>query len=572
MQAKPKLIALCLIAVVSWGVSSPTVFAQNDPPKPTAKTVNPLQGRDTLELEHERIEGLPADVTINRKDIQMPVPDLSFPNQKIETTPAEIIHTPPVETLKVEAAHLPKPKWEKLYGNYVKAGIGRFLTPMLKVYLNNRRNAKWDYGAELSHLSSTGHVKNAGFGDNQLKLKTTYFTNSHAYSGKIYFQHYGYQTYGDSAYYKTEAPEVETIRQRMVRFQVDAALAHHYVPQKLNYNLGLNMQVYSDRRGNSEFHANLLPAFSFNPLDSLTVGLSGQLTAAGISWRATNYSQFFIDLSPVATYRLGIVRLQGGFRLNNYSAGDSSSLGLYPIAKVELNLLENMVVPFVGIEGRTHYNQRFHLMLQNPYIDPRAKVRETKENLFIYGGIGGALEQLTYKAQVHYRSMQNALVYFSAPEDGVYYGDTVRQGYFQLLYEPNYKEYGISLQASYHFDNKYRFGGKIDYSAFSLQRLEYNFHIPNFKAALNGAVTFAKKFTVNVDLNCIGGRTLGFELNGRNAEAGLFFDANLGLEYAFNKRFGIFVEFNNLFNQNYYRWNYYIERPLDFRIGASFGF
>jgi len=332
------------------------------------------------------------------------------------------------------------------------------------------------------------------------------------------------------------------------------------------------MQVYSDRRGNSEFHANVLPNFSFNPIDSLTVGLSGRLTAAGISWRATSYGQFFIDLTPVATYRLGVLRLQGGFRLNSYSAQDSSSLGLYPIAKIELNLLESMVVPFVGIEGRTHYNQRYQLMVTNPYIDPRARVRETKENWFVYGGIGGALEQLTYKAQVHYRAMQNAMVFFSAPTDGVYYGDTVRQGYFQLMYEPNFKEYGISLQASYHFDNKYRFGGKIDYAGYTLEKLEYNFHVPNFKAALNGGITLAKKFTINVDMNCIGGRTLGFELNGRNAEAGLFFDANLGLEYAFSKRFGIFVEFNNLLNQNYYRWNYYIERPLDFRIGASFGF
>lgn len=570
MEPKRQVVIFLSAMVLSF---AQTALAQKD--APGGGTANPLKGRDTLELEQERIEGTPQDINVNRQGVQKPTPDLSFPNQRLEITPAEIRHSPPIEPLKVEAAPLPKPKWEKLRGNYIKVGIGRFLTPMARLYFNNSRSSKLDWGAEIGHLSSSaGHVKYAGFSDNNVKLKGAYYTSKHVFSARVYFQHFAYHAYGDSSIYATEPANEDAISRRYVRFQTDVGLAKHFSPDGLNYDANLNLQAYSDKSGNSEFHANVTPNFSFNPMDSLTVALNGRLTAASIGrpQGLKGYGQFFIDLTPTVTYKIGLFKLKGGFRLNSFSAGDSSSLGFYPVARVEFNLMESMVVPFIGVDGRTHYNTRFDMMTRNPWIDPSARIRETKEKLNLYGGIGGAYEQFSYKAQVHYRAMQNAPVFFSAPTEGVYFGETVKQGAFMVLYEPDFKEYGLTIQGGYDYEQKYRFGGRIDYSVFSLQKLQYNFQVPSFTAQLYGGLTLAKKFSIGTELNAIGSRTMGFAANGRNIEAGFFLDVNLSLEYAFTKRFSIFAEFNNLLNSRYYRWNGYLERPLDFKFGATFGF
>jgi hypothetical protein len=53
---------------------------------------------------------------------------------------------------------------------------------------------------------------------------------------------------------------------------------------------------------------------------------------------------------------------------------------------------------------------------------------------------------------------------------------------------------------------------------------------------------------------------------------GFIADANLGVEYRYNKRISLFVNFNNFAAQRYQRWLGYPVQSFQFMMGATFRF
>ena len=49
-------------------------------------------------------------------------------------------------------------------------------------------------------------------------------------------------------------------------------------------------------------------------------------------------------------------------------------------------------------------------------------------------------------------------------------------------------------------------------------------------------------------------------------------DANIGVEYRYNKAFSLFLNFNNIANQKYYRWNNYQMQGFNFMGGLTYSF
>ena len=55
-------------------------------------------------------------------------------------------------------------------------------------------------------------------------------------------------------------------------------------------------------------------------------------------------------------------------------------------------------------------------------------------------------------------------------------------------------------------------------------------------------------------------------------DAGLIADANLHLEYRYNRRVSAFIQFNNIANQKYQRWMNYPVYGFQVLGGVTFGF
>ena len=103
--------------------------------------------------------------------------------------------------------------------------------------------------------------------------------------------------------------------------------------------------------------------------------------------------------------------------------------------------------------------------------------------------------------------------------------------------------------------------------------------MPNFKVSLNGRYNIQDKFILKADVYVMGTRYARV-LNTDTATIATkpymakqlkpYVDANLGVEYRYNKALGIFLNINNVGAVRYERWNGFPSQRINFILGLSY--
>ena len=113
---------------------------------------------------------------------------------------------------------------------------------------------------------------------------------------------------------------------------------------------------------------------------------------------------------------------------------------------------------------------------------------------------------------------------------------------------------------------------RFDFFNYSLATLAEAWHKPDYKVAFNNSFFPVEKLVVTADLYYLGGLNA---LNGETDEAynlDDIFDLNLGARYDISQRFGVFLQFNNLFGKEYQRYLNYPTRGIQVLGGLSVSF
>ena len=164
----------------------------------------------------------------------------------------------------------------------------------------------------------------------------------------------------------------------------------------------------------------------------------------------------------------------------------------------------------------------------------------------------------------------------------LYVNDTSEfENKFNVIYD-DVEVVKINGEMAYQLREKLRINIAGEYYNYSMKKEARAWYMPQVKLSLSGNYNLKDKFIVKLDLFFIDkqfaktyvtdtSRTVttkvveAIELNG-------VFDANLGVEYPFNKKLGFYLNLNNIANTRYYRWNNYPTQQFSFRAGLSFSF
>ncbi|MDW8158417.1 MAG: hypothetical protein RML72_06025 [Bacteroidia bacterium] len=559
---KIPLIFILLCTYYFW------IFAQNN---------KVLGVQDSATLENDRIEAL--SINVEKPTTATPTLDISFNPQPLKYQPVELVFKPPLAPLKLESRTLPPFQWQPIQNNYIKAGFGLFLTPLLRIYLAKGRDKNWDYGADIYLLASAvGHAEQANFVDHKTGLRGSYALDDFTIYAKAQFQYYWFNTFGDSLLLKELRPKnwQDSIRRYFTRLQVDLGIRSNEKKQTFFYDFGLRLAHYGERFPLNEFHGSILPQLGFQLTDNLNILLGSQLTVSNFK-RYQEYrnpiseSGLFTDITPTLEYRNQKIKGQAGLRFNYAKSDTVSQTGFYPIVQVQFEALEKYLTLQASFTGQTIYNQRFQFSAINPYLSRFARVLPTKEPFRIQGGVSGGVKGLSYGAEVYFRKIENMPIFFSS-EDTIYLKQRVKRGEFQVYYDKNFKETGFILQFNYSHKDKVQSGIKAEIRSFALNTLPKNFQVPGFMIETFCRFQLIPQLFSYAGLNIIGPRIMSFDKNGNFIEQNAFVDLNLEVDYQLLKRFSIFVLVNNLFNSAYYRWHFYRERPFDLKAGVTFSF
>lgn len=453
---------------------------------------------------------------------------------------------------------LSKEKKERFNSSYIKLGFGSQLSPLAE-FVYNGKSKIVHYGIDASHMSAFPfEIKNQRFHDTKAGAYLRVYPATYLVGADFRFLNYITHFYG------LQNAETQTMKQIQQTFQdFDGKLQFASAKKNkagLDFNSGVRFDYFRELAGKSnEFfiHGN--------------VGLSKTIkkyhsVGGGFDFDVSKYTS--------ATQKLWrdyyLIKLQYGYNDQNWTARGAFTFGiegnkLYPLPDLFLQkkLYKKYLYAYAGWEIAYLKNSFKNYALENNFILSDIQLKNSRISN-VYVGLKGTVNGFSYKGEFSYKYVWN---------QAFYYGDwDVRR--FLILYAPNMKVYNGHLELGYNYRDDFMALFSLDYNKYSLSPGEKAWYKPDFTANLKLRYNIKDKIIVGADVY---GFTAYYGRSGSDIWSYFFTqkgtaDANLSLEYLFNKHFSFFGYLNNIAHQKYQRWANYPVFGINGLVGAKYSF
>ncbi len=486
-------------------------------------------------------------------------------------------------------------KLPKLYSSYVKLGVGTELMPLGEVYWNSKRSRKYVYGAHLKHLSSFGNI--SGYAPAQFdRTKFNVFggINERRYTlrGDVHYNNQGLHYYGAS---DTLDLLKDSIAQRYSDFGIAARYASHIKDSaKVNYNVGLAYNNYLSKKPERDEDRDWRARENYFGITSGAWYKYGKETyAADFNIRYNGYkygiadSSFtgldsglvlnntIINLKPSITTYLQDNRFKAKIGMDLVlDAHTQTKVYVYPMAEVKYSMFNDIFIPYVGVRGGIEQTTFRSLTNENEFLLPNIELRNEKTPIDFYGGIKGTLsKRISFNAGISFANIRDKALFVT---------DTLHSvgNKFDVIYD-TMNVTTVEASIAYQLQEKIKIEGIGRYFSYSALNNSYAWNLPRMQFIVRGSYSLFDKVLFNLDVNLEEGRKAlvyapGDDITQENGEyilnLGFIADANLGVEYRYNKRISAFVQMNNIASQGYMRWYNAPVQRFQFLGGVTFRF
>lgn len=469
-------------------------------------------------------------------ETKTPVFTYEVPQRKMDGMPT--LYT--IKPLSLGTSLLPK-----LKNNYTKLGYGNYNTPLFETYLSTTRNKNLQAGLFLKHLSSNPD-DNRTFSNNTAYLYGKRFMGKGVLSADAYYYRNVVNLYG----YKPENLSVskDDIRQQFQTF--DTKLSYQNIlkdTSKLSFRMDAGFYNFSDKRDASENDFKLNGTFGKN-IGGNPLEVKAGVNVSALKTPATDYNRTFVDINP--RYKLNMDKLYINLGFNSTFFNDSTGTNFYffPVAEAGYGLIEKSLTGFIGITGNLQRNTYRSIANENPFIRTLG-LNNTVNTFELYGGFKGIISpQTSFLLNASLSNVKNMLFYVA--DSSKLYSQSV-------VFDPkNSSVFNVKAELNHEFDDKFMLGFVMNYYKYSLS-IDAPFSRPTFTTHLNLGYNMGDKFLWKVSIYTMNARKTRELLDGssyNDVTLKALVDLNLGLDYRYNKNVSLFVNLNNLANNQYQRW------------------
>ncbi|MCF8224834.1 MAG: hypothetical protein K9J30_03030 [Bacteroidales bacterium] len=473
----------------------------------------------------------------------------------------------------IKPARMVQPTLNKLYKSELTLGGGNYLTPLAELRINQVRSSKGTAGLFLKHHSMNGSVRlandqkvDAGFNENSMEfygkrfLRRSIFEYNAGASYDIY-QHYGVDTtYADSVtrdgmshpFFNGHAE---------IAFQSARPDSFHF-----QYKGSLQYDFFTHDFDQME-HGAVLDATISDLVRDFRVGGDLGVSYFGhpTTWDTLLTNHFIIKLNPFVSKSSSEWDLKVG--LNTYTEVRNGNVipHFYPRAKFSFNIVENILVPYMGVDGHMESNNYMKITRENPYVVPGLVVTPTNYRIIAFAGFKGKItDYLTWDLKASYANIDNQ--YFFATDTSNYLNNQFLVAYDSLTMMNVSAELNISPTGSF------RTFIKGNYYYYQMDNLLGAWYKPVFDVSLLARYNVADKIIADAGLYVIGPRSYPQTALTANPVASLktTVDLNLGVEYRYNTLLSFWARFNNITAQPYYMWHNYPSYRFRFMLGFTY--
>ena len=467
----------------------------------------------------------------------------------------------------------------KLYQSFIKAGAGNYNMPMAELYINSTRSRDLNWGMNYKFLSSHATFANMGstdFSDNLLNLHATKFYKKHTLTGEFNYSRNVIHYYGfsDTAF-KNVNPD--SYRQVFQLFEGKTKLVSHYADtgKALNHEVRLNYYNYGDFY--NTFENNILASGMISKYkDQAKFNLPVSADFYNLHSAHDTFNNAIIRVSPFVeggsgkTWKADV----GVNTAIDYFSGRTTKYYFYPRFNISYNIYQNMIVPYAGLSGGLDKNSFRSLSSFNPFVMSNLNYQNTNNKYNVFGGLRGVLSNRTsYDVKALYGRYDNMAFYLADYTQG---SDNVLANKYKVIYMGT-NFLNVNAQISYRFREKLRLMAKGNYYGYKTDSTgSLPWHKPNYDLTFSGFYNLKNKFVLRADVFVIGNQWAlqGNIKNGVTTSQAVqlrgITDINLGIEYRYTKFLSAFINFNNIGNFSYYRWDKYPTQRFNAMVGLTF--
>jgi len=346
---------------------------------------------------------------INVKPEQKPLiftaPEFTFQslNTKVETD----IAASQVKPLSIKGT-----KRVKIYDNYLRAGFGSQLTPLLDFYHSSGKSGSHRFDAGIHHFSSFSNITDyspSPYSNTKVAIGFEKYLKYHTVDLGIGYglksnNYYGFKP---DDYPSITLPDDDDLKQSFNLIRANVGFKSKYKNRnKLHHAFNLTAYYYFDKHEMAETNASF--AFDFHKgfdladvLDYQNLGLDGELTYFGNKDSIANSTDILISGAPYFNARYSVFAFEVKLRFT-YLMAEKSSFHFYPVLDLAITAIPEALVIYAGVDGNISKNSYLNLTTENPYFTaygiPDTNLRWQNNKIIAFGGFRGNIaKKLGYK-------------------------------------------------------------------------------------------------------------------------------------------------------------------------------
>ncbi len=474
----------------------------------------------------------------------------------------------------------------KLYRNYVRAGAGNYSALYGELFISSLRSKQFLTSLRLKHQSAAGKIKDygpPGNSRNEAELTGSKYFDQHTLTGKAFYYRDGLHLYGfKPADFPDTVIRKDDIEQHYYTAGGSANFGSTYKDKdKLNHTFGLSYYhmagMHENKENNVKFTTTLDKRYDLFKIETDQVlGITGGYNFLNQNDAHGHFNSGILLVNPFIKAQVNEYSFMAGFKLN--IASDSITKGhLYPVAEARLELIPGALKLYAGISGGMERTSLQSLTEQNLFISEVVPWNYVYDKFKIYGGFQSNISRsFNFNGSISSSTYENYPLFIT--DTGTYLFNS-----FTLLYD-NISTVKINGELEFIKSARLRLALNGTYTHYKTIDQEYAWYKPAYefefsgrydmqnkivitaKAIVNGPVwALVPKENPNID-----GSSISYILEPEKLKG--WADINLGAEYRFTKALSFWLNFNNLTNSKYYRWNNYRSYGINVLGGVSYSF
>lgn len=488
-----------------------------------------------------------------------PLPDAERPVLNYDVPVQNLSFAYKSPALKAMAANIDSAvHWNNT--NFLKAGFGNYSTPYLQAGLSFGDGTTSVVNVNGKYMSSNGSLPYQDYSKLHLEGIGIFSTkdNKNEWNANVVFDKNNQYLYGFQP--DTLKFSKDELKQNFTGFGARVGLRNKVEnAYGIDYSPSAGFDIFGDDNSGKEntFMFDVPVSKSITDKLDFNVGVSGSFSRFKADTISINNSLFLV--SPSVSFKTANANITAGIT----PSWNNNAFALLPNFTAEIKLNEEKFIVQAGWTG--YYNKNtYHILSDfNPFIQQPNGLINSKVNEIYAGFKGSGGDHFTYNARLSYLKINDQPLFMN---------DTVTGRSFQVVYEPNLNNVRLHGEIGYTAGEAFSLLAGITFNKYSnLEVQEEAYGL--LPVEVNGAFRYKvlKDLLLKADVYFWDGA----QYKTKTSETGKLdpaFDLNLGAEFAFLPRWKAWLQFNNVFNNNYERWKQYQVLGFNMLFGVVYSF